>query len=222
MSTRVKKFPWAAALGSLLVVSVGINILFLVAKPEGDSGVMVVGIIDGDTLVLEGKVKVRVRHVDAPEFGFCGGNEAKEKLESLVVGERVRLDEQIPDQYGRSMALIYKGSTLVNQELLASGWVRYHHDTSTREEELKAANEAAKLGKLGIFGECQSKENTANPLCFIKGNIDKQSGAKKYYMRDCAQYAFTIVEKDVGEDWFCSEKDARKAGYVKAETCKDK
>jgi hypothetical protein len=28
-----------------------------------------------------------------------------------------------------------------------------------------------------------------------------------------------IVEKDLGEDWFCTEKEAIKAGFTKASNC---
>jgi hypothetical protein len=66
-----------------------------------------------------------------------------------------------------------------------------------------------------------STQNTQHPTCIIKGNIDKNkyTDNKKYYLPGCAQYDFTIVEKDIGEDWFCTEKEAIQAGFVKAETC---
>ena len=50
--------------------------------------------------------------------------------------------------------------------------------------------------------------------------MDDATDEKRYYVPDCAQYAFTIVELDVGEQWFCGEKEAKAAGYTKAETCK--
>ena len=65
------------------------------------SGIRVLGVIDGDTIVLEGKEKIRLRYADAPELAYCGGKEAKTFLEKLVVGKKVRIDQQIPDQYGR-------------------------------------------------------------------------------------------------------------------------
>ena len=50
------------------------------------SGVRVIGVIDGYTLVLEGKEKVRLRYADDPELVFCGGPEAKATLEELEFG----------------------------------------------------------------------------------------------------------------------------------------
>jgi len=201
----------------VLIVSVVLNI-FLIAKTTS-TGVSVIGVIDGDTLVLEGKSKVRLRYVDAPEINLCGGQEAKAYLEKLVVGRKVRLEDLIPDQYGRGMALVYVGDTLINKAMVASGWVRYHHDNSPVTDEVKQVSEAARSEKRGIYGMCQSLEPD-KPNCIIKGNLDKNSNAKTYYLPGCAQYSFTVVEKDIGEAWFCTEAEARQAGYTKAKTCK--
>ena len=95
-------------MGVALVVSVVLNVfLILRGGPQGTE-VGVEGVIDGDTIVLEGKGKIRLRYVDAPEMEFCGGRQVKEYLEGLVIEKRVRVEEQIPDQYGRGMALVYR------------------------------------------------------------------------------------------------------------------
>ena len=220
MITRKKSADWIKIIVLLfLLPSLLLNIFLLSTKIKDKNVLEVIGVVDGDTLVLEGKIRVRLRHVDAPELKYCGGSEAKKALEKLVVGKNVRLEEQIPDQYGRSMALIYNGNTLINKELLKSGWVRYHYDVTTVADELKVEADKVKNQQLGIFGKCQSKENKSNPRCNIKGNIDKGNNAKRFYVPGCAQYSFTIVEKDIGENWFCSEKEAREAGYNLAKTC---
>lgn len=155
--------------------------------------------------------------MDAPELTYCGAADAKEALEKLVSGKRVRISQQIPDQQGRGMAFVYVGNTLVNKELLAGGLVRFHHDTTPLNDELKEVADKAKEEKLGIFGSCQSMTNTKNPKCVIKGNIDRQK--KIYHIPGCTQYPFTVVEEDIGEQWFCTEKEAQKSGYVKSERC---
>ncbi|MEK7577911.1 MAG: thermonuclease family protein [Patescibacteria group bacterium] len=188
--------------------------------PRHSSGVPVIGVIDGDTVVLEGKSRVRLRFIDAPEKGLCGYEEATKLLEKLVIGKSVRIEETIPDQYGRGMALVYVGNTLVNKEMLKSGWVRFHHDNSSVTEELKAVTDIAQKEGKGVYTACQSQDVPDNPTCVIKGNIDKNSTSRNYYLPTCAQYKFTIVEKDIGENWFCTEAEARKAGFTKAKTCK--
>lgn len=224
VSMGVKKFRFPSNTGLLilfLISSVFLNIFLITANRQTkNDGVPVIGVIDGDTLVLEGKSLVRLRHIDAPEDPYCGSSEAKKILEQLVMGKKVRLEEQIPDQYGRGMALVYAANKLINLELIRSGWVRYHHDISTKTEVLKQTSVQAKEEKLGIYGSCQSTENTKNPKCVIKGNIDKSTDTHIYYLPNCAQYAYTLLEEDIGESWFCTEKEAIKAGFSKAQTCK--
>jgi hypothetical protein len=91
--------------------------------------------------------------------------------------------------------------------MLESGLVRYHHDKTIYSDLMKKTWEKVKENRLGIYGLCWEKENKKNPECFIKGNIDEK-GKKIYYLPNCAQYQFVIVEKDVGEEWFCNEKEA--------------
>lgn len=203
----------------VLAASLLLNAILL-NRPASGGTIKVLGVIDGDTLVLDGKVRLRLRHVDAPELEFCGGEAAKKQLEDLVSGQSVRIEEKIIDQKGRPMALVYVGSTLINQSLLESGWARYHSDSTSKVESLKAAASQAKSDKLGLFGVCVQTENLDNPKCNIKGNLDKNSDSRLYYLPNCVQYKFTIVEKDLGEDWFCTEAAARAAGFTRAATCK--
>lgn len=203
----------------ILAASLLLNAVLL-NRPAGEA-IKVLGVIDGDTIVLDGKVRLRLRHIDAPELEFCGGAEAKNLLTDLVDGKSVRVEEKIMDQQGRPMALVYAGDSLINQTLLESGWVRYHSDSTSKVESLKTAAAAAKAAKIGIFSlECYQAENPDNPKCNIKGNIDKSTDTHLYYLPNCAQYKFTLVEKDLGEAWFCSEAEAVAAGFTRAATCK--
>lgn len=138
-----------------LIISVVLNVFLLFRGSVPASGVKVIGVIDGDTVVLEGKSRVRLRYVDAPEEGLCGYKQASEELERLVMGKTVRIEETIPDTYGRGMALVYAGNTLINKEMVASGWVRYHHDNSKVTEEVKAGSAIARQEKRGIYGSCR-------------------------------------------------------------------
>jgi len=218
ISRKLPKFPKLLTY-IILAASLFLNV-FLLNRPAADSGIKVIGVIDGDTLVLDGKVKLRLRQVDAPELEYCGGEAAKKQLEALVSEKSVRVEEKIMDQSGRPMALVYVGSTLINQIMLESGWARYHSDKTTRTEILKTAANQAKNDKLGLFGICVQTENPDNPECNIKANIDKSTKTRLYYLPGCVQYKTTLVEKDLGEDWFCSETEAQAAGFTRAATCK--
>lgn len=205
----------------LLAISLTFN-LFFISKDRTTTTeeTKVAGVIDGDTIVLaDNKSRVRLRYVDAPEKELCGSKEANDLLENLTVGKNVRLSGIIPDQYGRGMALVFVGNKLINQEMVASGWVRYHSDETAEKEEIKKLSEIARESNLGVYGACESTV-AKNPKCVIKGNIDFPINKKTYHLPGCTQYATTIVQEDKGEAWFCSEAEAKKAGFSKAKTCK--
>jgi micrococcal nuclease len=48
--------------------------------------------------------------------------------------------------------------------------------------------------------------------CPIKGNINS-SGDKIYHVQGGRYYEATIIDVASGEQWFCSAKDAEKAGW---------
>jgi hypothetical protein len=52
--------------------------------------------------------------------------------------------------------------------------------------------------------------------CNIKGNISYSGGAKIYHMPGQRDYASTIISTSRGERWFCSEDEARAAGWHRA------
>ncbi|MEA5511355.1 hypothetical protein VB715_16395 [Crocosphaera sp. UHCC 0190] len=55
-----------------------------------------------------------------------------------------------------------------------------------------------------------------NPKCNIKGNISVSTGKKLYHIPGQQDYEKTVISTDKGERWFCSEEEARKAGWTKA------
>ncbi|PIQ71286.1 hypothetical protein COV87_04285, partial [Candidatus Roizmanbacteria bacterium CG11_big_fil_rev_8_21_14_0_20_37_16] len=142
-------------LGVLLAISVSLNVYlgYTVNRQKKVNTVKVIGVIDGDTIVLENKTRLRLRQLDAPETELCGGAQAKELLSSYVQDKLVRIEEQIPDQTGRAMALLSVDDSAVNEQMLASGWVRYHSDTTSQTLRLKEVSQNAKVEKKGIYSE---------------------------------------------------------------------
>jgi endonuclease YncB( thermonuclease family) len=98
----------------------------------------VVGITDGDTLIVLGalqqQTKVRLAEIDAPEAHQPYGARAKRTLSDLVFGKSVRIVEQGTDRYGRTIGHVYAGSVDVNAEMIRQGaaWVyrQYNRDAS--------------------------------------------------------------------------------------------
>ena len=58
-----------------------------------------------------------------------------------------------------------------------------------------------------------------SPQCLIKGNISYKTGEKIYHLLNCPNYYDTVINKAYGERWFCSEAEARAAGWRKAKNC---
>ncbi len=213
---------WTILLGILLLASTTLNVFLFQKKQQPGPPIIptykVLGVYDGDTFIIEGKRRVRLRQVKAPELGFCGGQEAKTALEKLIKNKNVRIDNQIPDNYGRDMGIIFVGDINVNKELIKSGVVRYYHDVTPYNQEFKSLQAAAEKNQLGIFGKCESK-TPKDPACIIKGNIRANVKTKLYYFPGCRQYDTTVISEDLGEHWFCTEKEAQAVGFTKAETC---
>jgi micrococcal nuclease len=180
-------------------------------------------IIDGDTFVVDepsmsaGR-QIRLMSVNAPEVGLCGADEATALLTKLLAGKKVRLAGELNDHFGRFLALVYVDDQLVNEEMILSGWARFTSTASIESEKLKAAFQSAKSANLGVFSpKCYQSKNPLNSKCDIKGNV--REGSKTYFFPGCGNYSNVALELDQGDQWFCSEKEAVKAGFTRAANC---
>ena len=52
--------------------------------------------------------------------------------------------------------------------------------------------------------------------CDIKGNISFETGEKIYHVPGQKYYSQTVIDTSFGERWFCSEEEARAAGWRKS------
>ena len=52
--------------------------------------------------------------------------------------------------------------------------------------------------------------------CNIKGNISINTGERIYHVPGQEHYDETIISPQYGERWFCSEAEARAAGWRRA------
>jgi hypothetical protein len=52
--------------------------------------------------------------------------------------------------------------------------------------------------------------------CDIKGNISYNTGERIYHVPGQEYYWETRIDSSKGERWFCSEDEARKAGWRKS------
>ena len=125
-------------------------------------------VIDGDTVQVSGGVRVRLIGIDAPETSDpaasvgCFGPEATRYLNELIpVGTRVRLayDVERLDQYGRTLAYVYKLSdgVFVNQAVARNGFANQLTVAPNvrQAETFRLAVADARAANLGMWRACQ-------------------------------------------------------------------
>lgn len=205
----------------LLAISLLANLIIYQRAKTVEKNYVVEAVIDGDSFILANQQRIRLFAVDAPELEFCGGQEAKAYLEQLILKKVVRIERVFIDSYQRVNAKVYLGNKLVNAAILKAGWARYDRSDQSPKQKMKTAYEAAQKSGKGIFGQCRQAENPERPECAVKGNLSQNDGEKTYHFPGCAKYEETIVEKDKGEEWFCTEREAQAAGYKRAAGCRD-
>ncbi|WP_075291977.1 hypothetical protein [Pararhizobium arenae] len=69
---------------------------------------------------------------------------------------------------------------------------------------------------VGAGGYALFPKETFDSSCDIKGNISIGSGERIFYVPGQENYLDTVIRVEYGERWFCSEADARAAGWRKA------
>ena len=93
---------------------------------------VVLKVIDGDTIYIKsdnGRKKVRLRHIDAPEIRQSYGKEAKIFLDKQIDGKKIIVNSDYKDRYGRDLGDIFvynnDEAIYINAKLIKSGhaWV---------------------------------------------------------------------------------------------------
>lgn len=196
-------------------------------------------VIDGDTLELSDGDVVRLVGIDAPEEGECFYNESKSALKELVEGKEVELRKDVTgvDVFGRLLRYVVlpdvssvKNNILVSEYMVEGGYAtpRSNPRDKLYYGLLLEEREQATKARRGLWGECdyepQSEHgqvDTPAPSakCSIKGNISSVGFGKTYFVEGCNNYAQVKIDPDRGEEFFCTEKEAIKAGYEKARYC---
>lgn len=121
-------------------------------------------VLDGDTLVLDDGVHVRLVQIDAPELGGgeCYSRAAARALARLAPPGRVVALEADPaldqvDRYGRLLRYLWAGGANVNLELVRAGaatvWF-YHGERGRYAAALLAAARGARSARRGLWGAC--------------------------------------------------------------------
>jgi hypothetical protein len=166
------------------------------------------------------------------------GSAAADQLMRLVTGKDVRCSSMGTDQHGRTLGRCMVGTTDINRTMVATGYaVAYRHYST----DYVSAEQSAKAYKRGLWAGTFERpdqyrhEGEATPVrrsvtrrtgpkivssndwqgrasgnCNIKGNRNRK-GQWIYHVPGMPYY-----EQTRAEEMFCTEAEARAAGYRRA------
>jgi len=141
-----------------LTLAIGVGAGYLLGQAQSASDleqVLVVEVIDGDTIELEDGTLVRYLGIDTPELGEAYCSEASTRNRELVEGKVVELQrgKQDKDEYGRLLRYVYVDGVFVNAELVAQGYAKaYIFDPDERYSQvLVQLEQYAKARKQGLW-----------------------------------------------------------------------
>ena len=197
------------------------------AGPDG-----VLRVIDGDTYEIAGET-VRLYGIDALETAQtcttdqggiweCGAWTTLQ-VRMLYQGRRAQCDTVDIDRYGRSVATCTVDGVDMGRAIVRAGLATAYRRYSMAYD---LDEKAAAVAGIGIWSaqfetpathrETQRADNLqgATPVdvnCVIKGNISRSG--RIYHMPHNRDYDRTGINPANGERWFCTEAEARAAGW---------
>jgi len=216
---------------SLLIV---LALFPISALAQGFGGT--VRVVDGDTLDV-GALRVRLHGVDAPELGqrctnadgvrWDCGTWAADELRRRIGGRSGRCETVDTDRYGRIVATCTVAGEDVGRMLVTEGlafaYRKYSMAYDLDEKRAVVAGRGLHAHRFDRPADHRSAarddraaESAApDPDCAIKGNISR-SGKRIHHLPGQADYDRTVIRPAQGERWFCSEAEARAAGWRRA------
>lgn len=200
-------------------------------------------VIDGDTLEVRG-IRIRLHGIDAPESAqtckdaagqdYRCGQTAALALADRIAQRTVTCDPRETDQYGRVVAVCRTDAGNLNAWMARQGhavaYRRYTEDYANYELTAKATRIGLWAGTFQepsewrrarrADGENTRPEKVAPPTklsgCTIKGNISA-GGERIYHLPGTRDYERTRINDRAGERMFCSEDEAKAAGWRSAQ-----
>lgn len=214
-------------------------ILFLATPALAEPIVGRATVIDGDTLDVRG-TRIRLHGIDAPEstqlckYGagkdYRCGQTAALALSDHIGKRLLTCDPRDTDRYGRVVAVCRADAKDLNAWMVRQGYAmayrRYAEDYANAELTAKALQHGIWAGTFQepsewrrekrARGEHMRPEIVTPPSktsgCNIKGNISA-GGERIYHLPSSREYERTRINDRAGERMFCSEDEARAAGW---------
>ncbi len=192
-------------------------------------------IIDGDTIEISDQ-RIRLHGIDAPESKQtclengkrwrCGTN-ATIALAQRIGNHWVVCQQRDIDIYKRIVAVCRLAGPEgpdVNRWMVANGWAlayrRFSQDYVVDEKTAKKSRRGLWRGQFVPPWDWRRGRRLATAkkpanACVIKGNIGRRT-VRIYHVPGGQYYSRTRIDPGKGERWFCSEREARRAGWRKS------
>lgn len=208
-------------------------LLAALAAPAAADSRGPVRVIDADTFDV-GAARVRLFGVDAPEADqicldaqgapWSCGAWATEEARRRWEGRLATCETLETDRYGRAVSRCEVGGEDVGAALVAGGMALAYRDYSL---DYLPQEVAARIARQGLWqGEFQRPQDhrrdpdsgisdvvvlSAPEDCAIKGNVS--GSGRIYHLPGSRSYEATRIDESAGERWFCTEEEARAAGW---------
>ncbi len=155
-----------------------------------NSSEFVTRVIDGDTFELASGQKIRLKGINTPEKSRWFSEEAGEFVRDLIENKTVEIESHGFDKYGRMLAYVFFDGKNLNEEILEEGLgTLYYYEKDLHYDELKRAEEFARLNEIGIW----KKSSNSECLEIVEFKIDEPE--KLVLQNDC-DYGLEIMYKD--------------------------
>jgi micrococcal nuclease len=139
----------------------------IIITPNEKQRVKVIRVIDGDTIEIEGKIKVRYIGVNTPELHDpkkpieCFGQAASDENKKLVEGKEVYIQKDFSetDKFKRLLRYVWVGDIFVNDYLVRQGFAQvstFPPDVKYQQQFIEAQTEARET-KRGLWSQCPIK-----------------------------------------------------------------
>lgn len=204
-----------------MIVSILFNFVFAINKVSpsdktNQDTITISRVIDGDTLVTDNGDTVRLAGIDAPEYPQgCLGDEAKDRLGELVDDQTLKIEKLAKlDNFGRTLGFVFLDDVPLNQTLVEEGLAKSEGTNLAYSIDIIKAETGAKTLQKGIWSNL-----CLNPNCVIKGNVRKDNDTKIYHLSNCYNYSKIVIDESGGDKWFCTEAEAKAAGFTRSLDC---
>ena len=210
-----------------------INVLLIALLAGPVSAETIAGrirVIDGDTFDVGG-ARIRLSGIDALERDqsctldsgqpWACGRWTTQEVRRLYQGRRAECVPRDRDRYGRIVARCDVGGADLGEALvragLAQAFRRYSLAYVDAEKEAFVAGRGiwrATMQAPADYRQSAALQPPLDPACAIKGNVS--GSGKIFHVPGQENYARTRINLASGERWFCTEAEARAAGWRKA------